>query len=168
MTPRESAGYLPWWLLLGVAAACLLASVALAGFVALTRTVDLPQPTATFQVVTAPPAGLPTATQPPAVPTADTPPTATAPPPPAGEVRVGSYVQVTGTGDAGFLNLRSEASLTAAVNYLALEREVFQVQAGPASADGFTWWYLVDPANPASGTRFGWAVQNYLQAVSGP
>jgi hypothetical protein len=166
--PRDSAGYIPWWLLAVVSAACLLAAAVLAGVAVLTRTADLPRPTATIQLVTAPPvaagpiltAGAPTAASLPTEPS-----TATVPPPPAGEVRVGSYVQVTGTGEAGFLNLRAEASLNAAVNYLAIEREVFQVQAGPAAADSFTWWYLVDPA---SGTRFGWAVQNYLQVVQGP
>ena len=78
--------------------------------------------------------------------------------------RVGAYVQVVGTGDAGFLNLRAEPNLDSAVNYLAIEDEVFQVQAGPTNASGFAWWYLVDPA---TNTRFGWAVQNYLQVVQG-
>ena len=78
---------------------------------------------------------------------------------------MGVYVQVIGTGDSGFLNLRAEPSLTAPVNYLALEREVLQVQAGPNEADGLTWWYLVDPA---TNTKFGWGVQNYLQVVEGP
>ena len=80
-------------------------------------------------------------------------------------VAVGAYVQVVGTGDAGFLNLRADASIEASVNYLAIENEVFQIQAGPTNADGFTWWYLVDPA---SNTRYGWAVQNYLQVVQPP
>lgn len=165
--PRDSAGYVPWWLLAGVAGTCLLASLALAGLAVLTRTADLPRPTATVRLLTALPSGTvgaPTGAAPTAASPAE-PPTVTPPPPPAGEVRVGGYVQVTGTGEAGFLNLRAEANLTAPVNYLAIEREVFQVQAGPVAADGFTWWYLVDPA---SGTRFGWAVQNYLQDVQGP
>lgn len=163
--PRASAGYIPWWLLAAVSAACLLASLLLAGVAALTRTADLPRATATARLVTAVPAVIVPSATAQTPPTAAAPPTVTAPPPPAGEVRVGSYVQVTGTGEAGFLNLRSDASLSAPVNYLALERQVFQVQAGPTSADGFTWWYLVDPA---SQTRFGWAVQNYLQVVAGP
>jgi hypothetical protein len=87
------------------------------------------------------------------------------PAPPAGEVKIGEYVQVFGTGDAGTLNLRAEPSLAAPVNYVALEREVLQVQAGPKEANGITWWYLVDPA---SSTRSGWAAQNYLQVVQGP
>ena len=80
-------------------------------------------------------------------------------------VSVGAYVQVVGTGDAGFLNLRAEPSIDSPINYLAIENEVFQVQAGPTNANGFDWWYLVDPA---TNTRFGWAVQNYLQVVQAP
>lgn len=167
VAPRDSAGYIPWWLLAVVAGAFLLAAAVLLLIALATRTADQPLPTATVSLVTAAPAGLtatPTPGAPPPSPVVE-PPTATVPPPPPGEVRVGATVQVTGTGSDGFLNLRSEPSLQAAVNYLALEREVFQVQAGPSEADGFVWWYLVDPA---SGTRFGWAVQNYLQVVSGP
>jgi len=166
--PRDSAGFIPWWLLGLVAAACLLAALVFAAAAALTRSADLPRPTATVALVTAP--AVPAAATAPAVPITPPggvaePPTATPPAPPPGDVQIGAYVQVTGTGDAGFLNLRSEPSLQAGVNYLALEREVFQVQAGPTEADGFVWWYLVDPA---TGSRFGWGVQNYLQVVQGP
>ncbi len=167
--PSESAGYIPWWMLAAVAAAFLVAALALATLAALTRTADLPSPTATVIIVTAA-AAVETAAGPTATiqsaPSLPPPPaTGTAPPPPPGDVKVGAYVQVVGTGDAGFLNLRAEPSLDAAVNYLAIEHEVFQVQAGPKQAGGFTWWYLVNPTTP---TRFGWAVQNYLQQVQGP
>jgi hypothetical protein len=164
-SPRRSLGYIPWWLLALVTAVFLIAALAVAGFVWATRSADLPAPTAAPVVLTATPAPatltpLPSATLP--LPTE---PAATLPPPPAGEVKVGAYVQVFGTGDAGVLNLRAEPSLAAPVNYVALEREVLQVQAGPKEANGITWWYLVDPA---SSTRTGWAAQNYLQAVQGP
>ena len=168
-TPGQSAGYIPWWLLAAVAGAFVLASLAMVALAILTRTADLPSPTATVVIVTAAAAGqtdigaTSTIQSPPTVPPA--PPTGTAPPPPPGEVKVGVYVQVVGTGDAGFLNLRAEPRLDAAVNYLAIEHEVFQVQAGPTQASGFTWWYIV---NPTTTTRFGWAVQNYLQQVHGP
>ena len=167
-TPRESAGYIPWWLLAAVAGAFVVASLAMLALAMFTRAADLPSPTATVIIVTAlagtPVQGAATATiqSPPTVPPA--PATGTPPPPPPGEVKVGAYVQVIGTGDAGFLNLRSEARLDAAVNYLAIEHEVFQVQAGPKQAGGFTWWYVVNPTTPS---RFGWAVQNYLQQVQG-
>jgi hypothetical protein len=168
-SPRESAGYIPWWLLAAVAGAFVVAALAMAALAMLTRTAELPSPTATVVIVTAGAAGqtsvAPTATlqSPPTFPSP--PSTGTAPPPPPGEVKVGIYVQVVGTGDAGFLNLRAEPRLDAAVNYLAIEHEVFQVQAGPKEAGGFTWWYIVNPTTPS---RFGWAVQNYLQQVQGP
>ncbi|MEP7355841.1 MAG: hypothetical protein ABI847_01215 [Anaerolineales bacterium] len=167
-SPRDSAGYIPWWLLLIVAALFVIAALILAGLALATRNNTLPRATATVVIVTAPPAqqtSAPTATiqSPPTLPPEA--PTVTAPPPPPGEVKTGAYVQVVGTGDAGFLNLRAEPNLDSAVNYLALEHEVFQVQAGPTDASGFAWWYLVDPA---TNTRFGWAVQNYLQVVQAP
>jgi hypothetical protein len=165
--PRDSALYVPLWLLMAVAGGCALIAFAIVAVAMATRTADLPQPTATVRLITvaAPatqaivatfavtdqaPGGQPTATLP--------------PPPSAGEIKIGSTVQIVGTGDIGFLNLRAEASLTAAVNYLAIEREVFQVQAGPVEADGLVWWYLVDLAGQ---NRVGWGAQNYLQVVSG-
>jgi hypothetical protein len=161
-SPRDSFGYIPWWLLAVVAALFFMAAIVLVGFVTLTRTADLPQPTATVVLVTAPTSAIISTATIQSPPTSE--PTGTAPPPPPGQVTVGSYVQVTGTGDDGFLNLRAEPSLKSPVHYLALEREVFQVQAGPTDADGFVWWYLVDPA---TNTRSGWGVQNYLQLVQG-
>ncbi len=168
-SPRESAGYIPWWLLASVAGAFFVAALALVMLATVSRTADLPSPTATVVIVTAvavgqPPVGATATIQsPPTLP--PSPATGTAPPPPPGDVKVGAYVQVVGTGDAGFLNLRAEPRLDAAVNYLAIEHEVFQVQAGPKQAGGFTWWYVVNPTTPS---RFGWAVQNYLQQVQGP
>ncbi len=168
-SPHESAGYIPWWLLAIVAALFGVAALVLVVFVIATRPADLPVATATAFVVTAPPpATLPTPMGPPSSQPPTAAPTETfapPPPPPPGEVKVGSYVQVVGTAPEGFLNLRAEPSLNSPVNYLALEREVLQVQAGPTDADGFVWWFLVDPA---TNTKFGWGVQNYLQAVQGP
>ena len=167
--PRDSAGSIPWWLLALVAAGFVLAALAMATLAVLTRTAELPSPTATVIIVTAAAGGqsaldaTATIQSPPTFP--PPPATGTAPPPPPGEVKVGEYVQVIGTGDAGFLNLRADAALNAPVNYLAIEHEVFQVQAGPKSAGGFTWWYIVNPTTPS---RYGWAVQNYLQQVQGP
>lgn len=164
-SPRNSVGYIPWWLLAAVAALFFCGAAGLASWVWSTRSTDLPAPTAAPVVLTATlapatPTPWPTATLP-----APTEAITTLPAPPAGEVKIGAYVQVFGTGDAGVLNLRAEPSLQATVNYVALEREVLQVQAGPKQANGITWWYLVDPA---SSTRSGWAAQNYLQVVQGP
>lgn len=165
--PQDSALYIPLWMLMLVAGLFALAALVLLGVSLATRTADQPQPTATVQLVTvAAPPGQPTAPSAVPTPTLAPEPTATLPPPPsAGAIKIGDFVQITGTGTVGFLNLRAEPSLSAAVNYLALEREVLQVQAGPTDADGITWWYLVDPA---TNTRFGWGAQNYLQVVQGP
>lgn len=170
---RASAGYVPWWLLLVVAAAFAFGAAILAGIAVSTRAADLPRATATARMIveTVAPAGsLPT---PFVAPPTETPaggPTPTIvneilPTLSAGVPAIGGYVQVVGTGDIGFLNLRAEAGRSSAVNYLALEREVFQVQAGPVEADGLVWWFLVDPA---TGTRNGWGAQNYLSVVAGP
>ncbi len=169
-SPRTSAGYIPWWLLLLVVAGFVLVALILAGLAVSTRTADLPRPTVTAVVLVADPGdAAPTAFVPPPTDTPPGGPTATTlgPTPTLSSLTpiIGGYVQVVGTGDVGFLNLRAEARLTAAVNYLALEREVFQVQAGPVEADGLVWWFLVDPA---TGTRNGWGAQNYLTVVAGP
>jgi hypothetical protein len=149
-----------------VAAMFALGALALVGFVILTRPADLPSPTATAFVVTLPPAPVVSTFVPPTLtPTLAVALTQAPPPPAGGDVAVGAFVQVAGTGDAGVLNLRAEPSLASPINYVAIEREVLQVQAGPSEADGFVWWYLVDPA---TNTKFGWAVQNYLQVVQGP
>ncbi len=166
-SPRNSIGYIPWWFLALVTFVFISAATGLAVYMVATRPADLPLPTVTVVVGTAPPAVVV------AIPPFQSPPTAaptetpvpeqpTPPPPPAGSINLGDFVQVTGTGDDGILNLRSEPSTGSPVQYLAIEREVLQVQAGPQDGDGFTWWYLVDPA---TNSKSGWAVQNYLQVV---
>ena len=167
-SPKHSAGYIPWWLLAIVTGVFAVAALALWGLALATRPANLDLPTVTAIVVIASTSAPASTDAPPTVLAPTQPaiePSATVPPPPPGEVRVGVYVQVIGTGDSGFLNLRAEPSLSAAVNYLALEREVLQVQAGPNAGDDLTWWYLVEPA---TNTKFGWGVQNYLQVVEGP
>ncbi len=77
---------------------------------------------------------------------------------------MGAYVQITGTGGDG-LRVRAEAGLKGAVRFIALEAEVFQVTDGPQEADGYTWWYLVAPADES---RQGWAASNYLTVVQSP
>jgi len=168
MPPSASAGYVPWWLLALVAALFFFSALGLASFAVLTRPADLPAPTVTAIVITASPAPVlqptpatarATATRPPDQPTDVPPPLLGVPP------TIGGYVQVIGTGEAGFLNLRAEPSLNALVNYLALEREVLQVQAGPKESGGLIWWYLVAPA---TNDKHGWGAQNFLQVVQGP
>ena len=110
------------------------------------------QPSSTPTVTTPTPASDATATQP-------------APPsPPPGIITLGAFVQISGTGGDG-LRLRNEANLQSNVLLLGLESEVFQVQDGPRSGDGYTWWYLVAPYDDTVG---GWAVANFLEVVQNP
>lgn len=80
-----------------------------------------------------------------------------------GEIAVGRFVQVSGTGGDG-LRLRTAPGLQAPVRFLAREAEVFRVADGPQPGDGYTWWYLVAPYDPQ---RAGWAVANYLSVLPG-
>ena len=141
----------------------LLAAAALA-LLWLTRTTQLPaggQPA----VLTVIPAATVTPTAMPPTPTLPiaTPPTGL-PLPPPGDISLDAYVQISGTGGDG-LRLRSEPGLNSDVRMLGEESEVFVVKDGPEEADGYTWWYLVGPADE---TRRGWAVSNYLMVVQNP
>jgi hypothetical protein len=73
----------------------------------------------------------------------------------------GDLVEVTGTGGEG-LRLRNTPSLNGVINILALENEVYEIRGGPTEADGFTWWFLV---NPYDNEVQGWSVTNYLQRI---
>ncbi|GAB4529155.1 MAG: hypothetical protein Fur0018_15620 [Anaerolineales bacterium] len=100
-------------------------------------------------------------------PTPTTPPSPTALPvlpSNSGTITAGAFVQINGTGGDG-LRLRSSPGLDSAVQYVALEAEVFQVQDGPQERDGYTWWFLVAPYDA---THQGWAVSNYLLEVQSP
>jgi hypothetical protein len=98
-------------------------------------------------------------------PTVPPTPTSGLPPSPLpGTMGVGVYVQVYGTQGEG-LNIRSEPSLAATVNFLGFDSEVFEITDGPREADGYTWWYLVTPVDD---TRNGWAASNFLTVVSNP
>ena len=111
----------------------------------------IPGPTNTALPPTAPPAPTSTVT-PTFVPLA------------SGEMGVGSYVQVTGTEGAG-LNIRSAPGLSADIEFLAYDAEVFEVRDGPQEIDGIIWWYVVTPVDDA---RAGWAAANYLSVVANP
>lgn len=80
-----------------------------------------------------------------------------------GEIAIGRFVQVSGTGGDG-LRLRMAPGLDAPVRFLAHEAEVFRVTDGPQTDDGYTWWYLTAPYDPQ---RAGWAVANYLSVLPG-
>lgn len=86
------------------------------------------------------------------------------PAPPPGELAIGAFVKVSGTEGAG-LRLRIKPGLDFEPIYLGIEDEIFKIEAGPEQANDYTWWYLVAPFDP---DRNGWAVSNYLEAVSEP
>jgi hypothetical protein len=163
--PGISAGYIPWWVLLVLTGLFGIAFVAAWALVLAARASNPPRPSPTAVVVLVfPTAGPPPAGEgtPAATPLPQ--PTATIPPAPAGPLNLGDSVRVVGTGGDG-LRLRVGPGLQETPNYLALENEVLVVQSGPTIADGFTWWFLVDPADDR---RNGWAAENYLEVVSGP
>lgn len=81
---------------------------------------------------------------------------------PSGQMGVGAYVQISGTGGDG-LRLRSGPGTTYTPLFLGRESEVFKVTDGPKEGNGFTWWFVVAPYDE---NRKGWAVQNYLSVIS--
>jgi hypothetical protein len=85
-------------------------------------------------------------------------------PPPSGDIKIGNYVQVSGTGGDG-LRLHNTAEVSSKVNYIAYEAEVFLVIKGPIDADGYIWWELQDPYTD---NAVGWGVANYLQVIQNP
>lgn len=86
------------------------------------------------------------------------------PTPLPGEIAIGLYVQITGTGGDG-LHLRPEPGLGSQPIALGYDTEIFQVVDGPRQLDGRTWWLLVSPYDVA---RSGWAVADYLTIISQP
>jgi hypothetical protein len=77
---------------------------------------------------------------------------------------VGGYVQISGTDGQG-LRLRTGPGTGNEPRFLGMDSEVFLVKEGPEEADGFTWWYLEAPYDPA---RSGWAASAYLTVVNNP
>lgn len=119
-----------------------------------------PVPTQEFTVIPAP-----SITSPVIVPTALPGQGGATPEPtpvPSGEMGIGAYVQIYGTGGDG-LRLRAGPGTDNAPLFLGKESEVFQVKDGPKESGGFTWWFLVAPYDE---NRKGWAVQNYLSVVT--
>jgi len=107
---------------------------------------------------------VPTATSPPPTPTEPAPASDMPPSPPPGELAIGAFVQISGTGGDG-LRLRADPGLAYESRFLGLEAEIYQIEAGPQDVDGYTWWYLVAPFDT---TRRGWAVSNYLEVIQKP
>ena len=84
-------------------------------------------------------------------------------PTPAG-LAVGSYVQISGTEGQG-LRIRSKPGLGGEFVFLGYDSEVFVVQDGPQTVDGYIWWYLVAPYD---NTRVGWAASDFLTFIPSP
>lgn len=80
---------------------------------------------------------------------------------PEGVIDVGAYVQVIGTEGAG-LRMRTEPGLDGAINFSAMDSEVFLVIEGPVEEDGYTWWHLEAPYDQ---TRNGWSASDYLTPI---
>jgi hypothetical protein len=149
------------WLWVGVGAAVgLAASFALALLGLLLRPASLPagEPTPILTIIPGPSA-TPTVT--PTSIEALVTPTPTVPAGTGEGFRVGELVEVFGTSGDG-LRLRSDPGLASRVLVLGVESEVFQIEDGPVEADGFEWWYLVNPYDTA---KQGWAVSTYLRLL---
>ncbi len=156
--------YLTPWVLLGAVAIALFALAGMIVVMIALRGNPARQglPTAAIYIIPAPTDTSPVPTTialPTLTPTSELPP-----PPPAGVIAVGSYIQVTGTGTVG-LRLHASPSLDSKTDFLGTDDEIFKITDGPRQADGYTWWYLVGPFDD---TRRGWAVVNYLQVVQIP
>ena len=152
------------WLVFGAIGFGVLLLVATLLLLNWTRTPQAPSLEQTAMITIIP---LSTATDlPPTItPTPETPPESTGlPNPPAGDVAIGAYVQVTGTGGEG-LRLREGPGLDRQVRILAAEEELFLVVDGPQQVDNYTWWYL---EGPNDNTRHGWAVSNFVRVVQNP
>ena len=100
--------------------------------------------------------------------TSNAPPTATidpfAPTPAPTGIAIGNYVQISGTEGQG-LRIRSTPGLDGEFVFLGYDSEVFIVQDGPQTLDGYTWWYLVAPYD---NTRVGWAASDFLTYIPSP
>ena len=77
-------------------------------------------------------------------------------------IKVGLYVQISGTDGAG-LNIRNNPGTGAEAIFIANESEVFLVVGGPIEMDGYNWWQLNAPYDKS---RQGWAAENYLHIIN--
>lgn len=87
-----------------------------------------------------------------------------APSPTPSGLALGSYVQISGTEGQG-LRIRSKPGLDGEFVFLGYDSEVFVVQEGPQTVDGYIWWYLVAPYD---NTRAGWAASDFLTFIPSP
>lgn len=151
-----------FWVVIGailVGVSLLIVSLAVAWF---TKPPQAPLAPSTAVInLIAVPSATPTVNLPTPVPPT---PTATTPAGGGGSFAIGSSVQIAGTGGDG-LRLRSEPGLQGQVLFLAFEGEIFTIEDGPRSSDGYEWFSLVAPYDP---NVQGWAAANFLQSVPAP
>ena len=100
--------------------------------------------------------------------TSSAPPTPTidpfAPSPTPTGLAFGDYVQIAGTEGQG-LRIRANPGLDGEFVFLGYDSEVFVIQDGPQTVDGYVWWYLVAPYDD---TRAGWAAADFLSFIPAP
>jgi hypothetical protein len=147
----------PWMIIVAVITAIV---ILLAGFITLSMVLPplnpIPIPTAVIAIIPAP-TSTPTL-DPNLVPIQ----TQGAPHESIDGIRVGIFVQITGTGNGG-LRFRSSPGTSNDTLFIASESEVFEVKDGPITKDDFLWWYLSAPYDTS---RSGWAVAQYLSPMS--
>jgi hypothetical protein len=137
-------------ILLGVLWSARAQNIRIAPSTALLNVIEVPTSTPPIPVSTPMPTQVPTSKQ--------------QEPLPMGVIKIGDYVQVTGTGGDG-LRLHETAGVAGKVNYVSIDTEVFKVKDGPVDADGYVWWELQDPYTD---NVVGWGVANYLAVVQNP
>jgi hypothetical protein len=75
-----------------------------------------------------------------------------------GEIAIGVYVRVSGTGGSD-LSFRADPGTNYARLKIVTEGSVLKVLDGPVEADGYVWWQLQDVSDGV----VGWAVADYLE-----
>jgi hypothetical protein len=172
--PRGQGLVVPWWafvivILVVAAVTCGMWYLVLSNRGDAVAAPAGPSPTPIFLVITATPTlGAPgeagpneTPIGPTAAPTGEPTVTPTAAEPTAVPIEIGGQIVVIGTEGAG-LAVRQGPGVDFAYLFVADDGDVYNVQDGPASADGYDWWYIVDPADE---DRAGWAVSDYMDAA---
>jgi hypothetical protein len=172
--PRGQGLVVPWWafvivILVVAAVTCGMWYLVLSNRGDAVAAPAGPSPTPIFLVITATPTlGAPgeagpneTPIGPTAAPTGEPTVTPTAAEPTAVPIEIGGQIVIVGTEGAG-LAVRQGPGVDFAYLFVADDGDVFNVQDGPASADGYDWWYIVDPADE---DRAGWAVSDYMEAA---
>jgi uncharacterized protein YraI len=80
---------------------------------------------------------------------------------PAGEVKIGSVIQVVGVGGSG-LNIRSGPGRQFNAKFLAQDGQQYTVKDGPQIASDEEWWLIQDLNNP---NLNGWASRRFLTVL---